>query len=98
MKSFYDDLRAFQQKYPMVYVEAWTPEDFVFAARYGSMGHLNAAILGFNDPDEDHNSQLSPDQWADPGHVLTANALAEGFDANDGTNWDRVREALSCPV
>jgi hypothetical protein len=82
MKSFYDDLRAFQQKYPMVYVEAWTPEDFVFAA----------------EGDHDEAVQLSPDQWADPGHVLTANALAEGFDANHGTFWDRVREAVSCPV
>ena len=26
MKDFYKDLRKFQMKYPMCYVEAWTPE------------------------------------------------------------------------
>lgn len=85
MKSFYADLRAFQQKYPMVYVEAWTPEDFVFAAADGDTD--DEAVL----------QELSSEEWANPDHVHTANALAEGFDANDGTNWDRLREAVSAP-
>lgn len=80
MKSFYADLRAFQKKYPMVYVEAWTPEDFTHAAdMYG----------------DDHDPEEAPAaDWTDPDHVMTANALAEGFDANDGTNWSRVHSAL----
>lgn len=28
--KFYSDLRAFREKYPMVYLEAWTPDDFLF--------------------------------------------------------------------
>jgi hypothetical protein len=30
MNEFYEDLVKFQEKYPMCYIEAWTPEDFAF--------------------------------------------------------------------
>ena len=28
--TFHDDFQALREKYPMVYLEAWTPDDFVF--------------------------------------------------------------------
>lgn len=79
MKAFYADLRDFQKKYPMVYLEVWTPEDFAFAA---------------NDlEDVSENAD-----WQSPEHLVTAHTLERRFDANHGTNWDRVREAASCAV
>ena len=76
MKAFYADLRAFQQKYPMVYIEAWTPEDFHHAAK----------------------EKPRKVDWNDPDHVATASILSDRFDANEGTNWDRLHEAISAPV
>jgi hypothetical protein len=69
--TFYDDIQALREKYPMVYIEAWTPDDFVV--------------------DEDMNQPPEPVDWNDPRHAATAAALDRHFDAEYGTNWDRVR-------
>lgn len=76
-QKFYDDLRKFQAKYPMCYIEAWTPEDYVSAANQGN---------------EDEDS--TPVDWNDPDHEAVADRLSRHFDANIGTNWDRVRLEL----
>jgi hypothetical protein len=73
--TFHDDLRALRAKYPMVYLEAWTPEDF-----------------GVHDGDGDPE----PVDWNHPFHEITADNLRRHFDAEYGTNWERVRhESIS---
>ena len=73
--TFYEDLKVFRAKYPMVYLEAWTPEDFSV--------------------DEDGDASPDPVDWNDPAHIATADNLDHYFDANYGTNWDRVRDAAN---
>lgn len=80
MKSFMSDLRRLQKKYPMVYIEAWTPDDFVFST--------------YDDDDAELTAQPSC-EWKNPEHVAVAQRLAHKFDANEGTNWERLREILS---
>lgn len=75
-QKFYDDLRKFQAKYPMCYIEAWTPEDFQFAVR----------LAEFPDIEDD----APPVDWDAPLHETTADNLYRHFDAEIGTNWDRV--------
>ena len=80
MESFMSDIRWLQHKYPMVYVEAWTPDDFVFAA---------------HDDDDAELTTHSSREWKKPKHAAVAQKLAREFDANEGTNWERLREVLS---
>lgn len=63
--TFHDDLMALREKYPMVYLEAWTPNDFV-----------DAPVV----------------DWNHPFHETTVDNLYRHFDAEIGTNWDRIRE------
>jgi hypothetical protein len=69
--TFHNDIQALRAKYPMVYLEAWTPDDFVV--------------------DEDGNSP-APVDWNHPFHEITADNLHRHFDAEIGTNWDRIKE------
>ena len=73
--TFYDDLRAFRAQYPMCYIEAWTPTDYV-----------NAPM--------DANGDEAAD-WNDDDHVFTTSRLEDTFDANQGTNWDAIRNVFS---
>jgi hypothetical protein len=77
MKKFYEELKALQEKYPMCYIEAWTPEDYVSA-----------------DADYDEDSDPEETDWNELNHVLTTNSLYNNFDANYGTNWDRIRGSV----
>lgn len=77
MKNFYKELRAMQKKYPMCYIEAWTPED------YDSVD----ANYDEDDPDPESNTDWNLDE-----HHDTASKLYKYFDANYGTNWERIRE------
>ena len=70
--TFFADLKEFRAKYPMVYLEAWTPDDFVF--------DLNK-----------ERDTPAPVDWNHPFHEITADNLYRHFDAEIGTNWDRVR-------
>lgn len=70
---FFQDLAALRAKYPMVYVETWTPEDFDFATN--SVG----------------NEAVPPANWLDAKHEVTVDNLRHHFDADHGTNWERVR-------
>ena len=76
MNKFYKDLKALQSKYPMCYIEAWTPED------YDSV-----------DADYDDDKEIEEADWNDQDHIGTTNALYDSFDANIGTNWDRIRDS-----
>ena len=76
MKNFYKELKALQSKYPMCYIEAWTPED------YDSV-----------DADYDDDKEIEEADWNDQDHIGTTNALYDSFDANIGTNWDRIRDS-----
>ena len=71
--DFYIELKALQEKYPMVYVETWCPEDF--ACDDG--GDIHGEV-----------------DWDDPKWIEVAKKLAKQMDAQYGTNWDRVREAV----
>lgn len=74
MKNFWKELKAMQEKYPMCYIEAWTPED------YDSV-----------DADYDEDEKEVEANWDDDSHIKTTNSLYHSFDANYGTNWDRIR-------
>ena len=76
MKNFYKELKAMQEKYPMCYIEAWTPED------YDSV-----------DADYDNDEVETEADWNDQDHIGTTTSLYNSFDANYGTNWDRIRES-----
>jgi|688.fasta_scaffold1535830_2 hypothetical protein len=73
--TFHTDFQALRAKYPMVYLEAWTPDDFVV--------------------DEDGNGSPEPVDWNDSAHIATADNLDRHFDAEYGTNWERVRDAAN---
>lgn len=49
----------------MVYLEAWTPDDFI--------------------------ERPEPVDWNHHLHEITADNLYHHFDANYGTNWERIR-------
>jgi hypothetical protein len=69
--TFHADIQALREKYPMVYLEAWTPDDFVV--------------------DEGRNQPPKPVDWNHHLHEITADNLNRHFDAEIGTNWDRIR-------
>ena len=74
--TFHDDFQALRKKYPMVYLEAWTPDDFVFDP---------------DKDDDDDDTTPAPVDWSHPFHEITADNLHRHFDATIGTNWDRIQ-------
>ena len=78
--TFFKDLQEFRDKYPMVYVECWNPEDFVDKTDNSETG-----------PETIPNSSPNQVDWNNPLHEITADNLYHNFDANYGTNWERVR-------
>lgn len=68
-EAFWTDLRELEKKYPMCYIEAWTPDDF------------DCTEGDIDDKDTDWQSPLWP---------AVVRHLGKGFDANCGTNWDRI--------
>ena len=79
--TFHDDLQALRKKYPMVYLEAWTPDDFVFDDEEG-----------FVSVEDDDATTPAPVDWNHPFHEITVENLNRHFNAEYGTNWDRIRE------
>lgn len=59
----------------MCYIEAWTPEDYESADA---------------DYDEDERDESSVGWDNDINYAITAR-LYRRFDANNGTNWERIR-------
>ena len=72
--QFYVDLAAMREKYPMVYFETWTPDDFVSS---------HAAT------DRDDVEEKEAD-WLDSRMCAVAERLAKHFDASLGTDWNWV--------
>ena len=78
--TFHDDLQALREKYPMTYIEAWTPDDFVSDSDKD------------DDDYDDDDTAPAPVNWNHQLHEITADNLRRHFDATIGTNWDRIRE------
>lgn len=78
--SFYDDLREFKEKYPECYIESWTPED------YSSVNH--------DIENEDADIDYPEPNWSDELWVNVSNKLEHDFDANNGTNWNRLEYVI----
>ena len=64
----------------MVYLEAWTPDDFVSDSDKD------------DDDYDDDDTTPAPVNWNHQLHEITADNLRRHFDATIGTNWDRIRE------
>jgi hypothetical protein len=77
-KSFYEDLKNFKEKYPECYIECWTPED------YSSIKHDL----------ENENIDYPETNWSDELWINVSNKLDHDFDANNGTNWDRLKYVI----
>jgi hypothetical protein len=71
--AFWNDLKEFQAKYPMCYIESWTPGDFVSTSGQDTCGA----------------------NWNAQKHITTAGSLSHHFDAEYGTNWERIRNAIT---
>jgi len=82
--SFYDDLREFKGKYPECYIECWTPED------YSSIKH----DLENENENENENIDYPETNWSDELWINVSNKLEHDFDANNGTNWDRLKYVI----
>ena len=74
--AFDNELREFRAKYPEFYVEVWGPWDFVVGKTRDQMPLYNEVV---------RLVIKHMDKWPD-----VVNELHEGFDANFGTNWDRI--------
>lgn len=72
--DFYEELKAFAEKFPMCYIEAWTPEDF--------------AMMKYKDKLSEED-ELDLD-WSENEWIDVADKLYDTFDANHGTNWHKV--------
>jgi hypothetical protein len=75
-KTFWKDLQAFRAKYPMTYIEAWTPDDFEFTEQ------VSIPI-----------EKIDADWFADK-HIGTVEYLTDTFNANLGTSWDSIQNAI----
>ena len=82
--SFHDDLREFKEKYPECYIECWTPED------YSSIKH----DLENENENENENIDYPESNWSDELWINVSNKLEHDFDANNGTNWDRLKYVI----
>ena len=82
-EQFHNDLKKLQKKYPSVYLEAWTPEDFALVIadieNDSFDGDCEAALIKYMDIAED---------------PYIANRLSRTFDANYGTNWDQLKDII----
>ena len=79
-ENFQDELRWLREKYPQFYIEVWGPYDFV----------LQLTNDGYKTGEE--LAQAAADNW--DKWVGVVEVLHDTFDANFGTNWDRLTEAI----
>ena len=78
--NFQDELRWLREKYPQFYIEVWGPYDFALQLQ--------------EDPfaSGEELAQAAADNWDKWQGVVEV--LHDTFDANVGTNWDRITEAI----
>ena len=74
--AFEKALRKLREEFPEFYIEVWGPYDFVCAANRNEFLSHDLIMAEIIERE---------DEWPD---VVTE--LQEGFDANYGTNWDRL--------
>ena len=78
--DFQSELRRLREQYPQFYIEVWGPYDF--ALQLKNDGYKTGEEL----------AQAAADNW--DKWVGVVEILHNTFDANVGTNWDRLTEAI----
>ena len=78
--AFDKELRELREKYPEFYIEVWGPWDFVVGKSRDHMPSHDEII---------RKVIKHKNEWPN-----VVNELHEGFDANFGTNWDRIWNTL----
>ena len=79
-ENFENELRWLREKYPQVYIEVWGPYDFTLQLKN------DAYKTG------EELAQAAADNW--DKWVGVVEVLHDTFDANVGTNWDRLTQAI----
>ena len=79
-ENFQKELRRLREQYPQFYIEVWGPYDFV----------LQLTNDGYKTGEE--LAQAAADNWNKWEGVVEI--LHDTFDANFGTNWDRLTQAI----
>jgi hypothetical protein len=74
--AFEKALRKLREEYPEFYIEVWGPYDFVCAANRNEFLSHDLIMAEIIERE---------DEWPE-----VVNELHEGFDANYGTNWNRL--------
>jgi hypothetical protein len=71
--QFFKDLKALQAKYPMCFIDAWTPDDYEFA-------------LAMN---EEPDAELEENaNWSDDRYAWATFMIHKRKDANNGIDWE----------
>lgn len=84
--SFFADLQELRNKYPQVYLEAWTPDDYEFIRE------------NKNDSESAWDSEALLADWSEPQWIAVADQLYHQFDANNGTSWLTLEHAIESSV
>jgi hypothetical protein len=71
--QFFKDLRTLQAKYPMCFIDAWTPDDYEFALAMGE------------EPDAELEENAD---WSHDRYVWASRMVSKRKDANNGIDWD----------
>jgi hypothetical protein len=84
--SFFCDLQKLREKYPQVYLEAWTPDDFEFISE------------SRDEPETPWSDERMLADWSDPQWIAIADRLYHQFDANNGTTWLSLAHAIETSI
>jgi len=100
--EFFQELNALRTKFPMCYIESWTPDDFEVALGKTKLTNdddlhyivVNLAkqgtLAGILSADSAEWETLA--DWHSPQHPLSSQCIAASFDAKE--SQDRVRQFL----
>ena len=100
--EFFRELNALKDKYPMCYVEAWTPDDFevtLGSTKLTNEKHLHYIIVslakqgtlaGILSPTSQEWETIA--DWHSPQHPLSVDCISTSQDAEEGR--DRIRQCL----
>lgn len=79
-EEFQKEIRALQAKYPMCYIESWNPNDW--------QQYLTPERV------EEEDEHLLSADWHEPIHCEIAAHLTRYFDAQHGTDWNRLEYSV----
>ena len=100
--DFFKELNALRQRYPMCYVEAWTPDDFevtLGSTKLTNEKHLHylianlakqGTLAGILSPDSQEWETIA--DWHSPQHPLSVECISTSQDVEEGKN--RLRQFL----